>query len=234
MCLLSALVFASTMSSTFIVVVAGVGSSRRDLKDAHVGGGGRYNSYEDGQKEGEDCEYEGVWTKHEDYYTSEAGKTCTCDDSKWKDCWDTYEDQPEVAKAVYYVEDEPKKYKDCEKHGVWVKHGDLYVFDDQECRCWDSSFDSCKSIEKHEPEIKYGIIKEEPKEQEYKDCEEDGEWIKHGDSFTIESSHEKCRCWDGEWDSCAYDDAYEKPPTYEQPWFPQPPTYEQPWYTGRR
>ena len=174
-----------------------VDASRRDLKDAHYGGGRQ------------DCEFEGVWTRHGDFYEGKGGKKCKCVDSRWRDCVDVYDKdrrdyrEPEV-KVVYVEEPKKKEYKDCEKYGVWVKHGDWHIYDDKECRCWDSKFDSCKDIKKKEV-VKVVYAREEPKKKEFKDCEKDGIWTTHGSQYSSKVSYQRCRCWDGKWDGCVYE-----------------------------
>ena len=176
-----------------------VDASRRELQQQYRRGGrGGYG--------GKDCEFEGVWTKHLDFFTSKAGKRCKCVDGKWRDCTDAYykDDYKEPEIKVVYVKEEPKKkeFKDCEIYFEWIKHGDWHVYDDKECRCWDGKFDSCKDLKK--PEVVKLVYKEEPK-KEFKDCEKDGVWTSHGSQYSSPKSYERCRCWDGIWDSCIYE-----------------------------
>ena len=130
------------------------------------------------------------------------------------------------------VKTEPTDFKDCEKYGEWVNHGVRHVFDGQECICYDSNFISCKEIKEEEPDIKVIVIKEEPKE-EFKDCEKEGEWTKHGSFYTSKVTYQKCRCWDGKWDGCVFD--YQPPSYGYQPSYGfQPSSYGFPiWFGGR-
>ena len=69
-----------------------------------------------------DCEFEGVWTKHGEFFTSNAvGQRCKCMDSQWIDCRNADD------------------YEDCEFEGVWTKHGEFYTSKaGKRCKCMDS------------------------------------------------------------------------------------------------